>query len=81
MTIKEKISALAEAHPDLLGMRGELTYMLCSVIPENYDLSDMTLLDVMDILPVEHLEYIYDTITRKEAHPIAETYEKIDLKK
>lgn len=69
MTIKEKISALAEAHPDLLGMRGELTYMLCSVIPENYDLSDMTLLDVMDILPVEHLEYIYDTITRKESHP------------
>lgn len=62
MPIKEKITALADAHPDLLGFRGKLTYMLCSVIPENYDVSDMSVLDIMNILPEQHLEYIYDTI-------------------
>lgn len=62
MSIKEKITALADAHPDLLGFRGKLTYMLCSVIPENYDVSDMSVLDIVNILPEKHLEYIYDTI-------------------
>lgn len=62
MSVKEKITALADAHPDLLGFRGKLTYMLCSVIPENYDVSDMSVLDIMNILPEQHLEYIYDTI-------------------
>lgn len=62
MSVKEKITALADAHPDLLGFRGKLTYMLCSVIPDNYDLTDMSVLDIMNILPEQHLEYIYDTI-------------------
>ena len=62
MDIKQKISALADAHPELLGARGKLTYMLCSVIPENYDLTDMTVLDIMDILPEAHLEYIYNEL-------------------
>ena len=62
MSVKEKITALADAHPDLLGFRGKLTYMLCSVIPKNYDLTDMSILDIMDILPEQHLEYIYSTI-------------------
>lgn len=62
MDIKQKITALAESHPELLGFRGKLTYMLCSVIPENYDLTDMAVLDIMNILPDEHLEYIYTTL-------------------
>lgn len=62
MSVKTRITALADARPDLLGSRGKLTYMLCSVIPENYDVSDMSVLDIMDILPEQHLEYIYSTI-------------------
>lgn len=62
MDIKQKITALAESHPELLGFRGKMTYMLLAVIPENYDLTDMTVLDIMDILPDEHLEYIYTTL-------------------
>lgn len=64
MTVKEKISALVDANPGLIGFRGELTYIFCSVIPENYDLTDMTVLDIMNILPDEHLEYIYRTLER-----------------
>ena len=63
MTAKEKLSALADAHPDLLGMRGKLTYMLLSVLPENYDVTDMTVLDIVDRLPDAHLEYIYTELT------------------
>lgn len=66
MTIKEKISVLADARPDLLGFRGKLTYMLCEVIPENYDLSDKELLDVMNIIPDAHLEHIYNALTNSE---------------
>ena len=66
MTIKEKISALADAHPDLLGFRGKLTYMLCEVIPENCDVSDKEMLELMDMIPDAHLEYIYNTLTNSE---------------
>lgn len=62
MTIKEKISALAESHPELLGARGRLTGMLMAVIPENADVADMTVMDVMKWIPDEHLEYIYDEL-------------------
>lgn len=62
MTIKEKISALAEYHPELLGARGRLTGMLMAVIPENADVADMTVMDVMKWIPDEHLEYIYDEL-------------------
>ena len=67
MDIKQKITALAESHPELLGFRGKLTYMLLSVIPENADVSDMTVLDLMRWIPDEHLEYIYTTLKGEQA--------------
>ena len=35
MDIKQKITELTKAYPELLGFRGKLTYMLCEAIPEN----------------------------------------------
>lgn len=65
MDIKQKITALAESHPELLGFRGKMTYMLLAVIPSNADVSDMAVLDLMRWIPDEHLEYIY-TILKGE---------------
>ena len=63
MTSKEKICALADAYPDLLGMRGKLTYLLLSVLPETYDATDMTVTDIADKVPDEYLDYICSTLT------------------
>ena len=57
---ENRLLSLAESHPDLLGMRGRLTYMICSVIPENADLTDMELTDVLAYLPDQHIEYMYN---------------------
>ena len=59
---ENKLLSLAESRPDLLGMRGRLTYMICSVIPDNADLTDMELTDVLAYLPDQHIEYMYNTL-------------------
>ena len=63
MDIKQKITELTEAYPELLGFRGKLAYMLCEAIPENADLTDKTTLDLMAWIPEEHLEHIYKRLT------------------
>ena len=62
MDIKQRITALADECPDLLGKHGKLTHMLLAVVPANADVADMTVLDVMKWIPDEHLEWIYSKL-------------------
>ena len=63
--MKEKILALANDHPEVLGFRGAIAFLTFPYLPENYNLDGETLGDVLDLFPEEHLTFIYNEL-RKE---------------
>ena len=63
--MKEKILALADKHPAILGFQGIIAYLTFPYLPQNYDLTDKTLEDVLGEFPEEHLRFIYDELAKE----------------
>ena len=63
--MKEKILALADDHPEVLGFRGAVAFLTVPYLPENYDLDGATLECVLDLFPEEHLAFIYEQLKER----------------